>query len=173
MPLVPGSLLHRYRVDPRAARRDEIGRLEALGVVMSDISPARARSLLTRFVAEFVDPSCGADLTAELMRPGSAERTFDMDRWLRPDCTRRGGSREGTGCVRWLRMGLEGGRCFRFERRPHLPALSIDLDTMDDTWAASWPGVFVRFDVGRVVVITIDYEEIRCDVRAGRGTPYR
>ena len=70
-------------------------------------------------------------------------------------------------------MGFEGGRCIRFERRPRLPALDIDLATIDDTWAASWPGVFVRFDAGRAVVITLDYEEIRCDMRAGRGTPYR
>src|SRR5689334_5187146 len=114
MPLVPGSLLHRYRVDPRAVRRDEIERLEALGVVMSEISPGRARPLLARFVDEFVDPSRSPDLSAELARPASAERAFELDRWLRPDCVRRGSSAGLAGCVRWLRAGAQGGRCVRF-----------------------------------------------------------
>lgn len=61
----------------------------------------------------------------------------------------------------------------RFDRRPALPALEIELATIDDAWAASWPGAYVNFDAGRAVVITLDYEDVRCDVRAAPATPYR
>jgi hypothetical protein len=171
MPVDPRSPLHRFRVDAEVARRDEVERLEALGVVLAEIPPAEARPLLARFVREFVDPARGAWLSAELGGARPSERAFDFDRWLRPECVRRV---TAPGCVRWLASGVEDARCVRFERRAHLPALAIALATLDDAWAASWPGVFVSFDAGRAVVVTLDYEEVRCDVRAARGTtPYR
>lgn len=170
MPLDPSSPLHRFRVDARAARRDQMERLEALGVVMAEIPGARSRPLFARFVQEFVDPARGARLVEEVGRPPAGERSFDFDRWLRPECLRRRGA---GGCMRWLAAGAPLARCVRFERSAHLPALAIDLATVEDTWAASWPGVFVSFEAGRAVVVTLDYEEVRCDVRAPRGTPYR
>jgi hypothetical protein len=170
MPLDPRSPLHRFRVDARASRRDEIERLQALGVVLAEIPPAPARALLARFVREFVDPARGARLSEELARVDPSPRAFDFERWLRPECVRRRGA---SGCVRWLASRAGGARCVRFERSVHLPALAIDLSTIDDTWAASWPGVFVSFEAARAVVVTVDYEEVRCDVRVARGTPYR
>jgi hypothetical protein len=183
VPLDPRSPLHRFRVDPRAVRRAQIDRLEALGVELQEISSSRGRRLLDRFLHEFLDPRSAAQVSAELARPPGAARPLDFDRWLRPECVRRGergshASHQGgsAGCVAWLLAGSTGAPavpCVRFERRPDLPALAIDLATLDDAWAASWPGLFVSFEAGRAVVITLDYEEVRCDVRAARATPYR
>ena len=183
MPIDPRSPLHRFRVDPRAVRRAQIDRLVALGVGLQEIPPPRARRLLDRFLDEFLDPRSAAELAAELSGPRGPARPLDFDRWLRPECTRRGEHGRGSslrsgaaGCVAWLLAGSTDAPavpCVRFERRPDLPALAIDLATLDDAWAASWPGLFVSFEVGRAVVITLDYEEIRCDLRAAGATPYR
>jgi hypothetical protein len=176
MPLDPRSPLHRFRVDPRVVQRGAIERLQALGVACVEISPDRSRSLLARFVGEFIDPARVDGLEAELARLHVAPHTLDFDPWLRPDCVHRGGV---IGCVRWLLAGARVGRlssrfdCVRFERAAGMPALALDLTTMDEAWAASWPGVFVSFAAGRAVVVTLDYEQVRCDVRAARGTPYR
>jgi hypothetical protein len=167
--LDPSSPLHRFRVDARAARRDQIERLETLGVALAEIPEVRSRPLLARFVREFLDPVRAADFALELGRPRLPPRVLDFDLWLRPECVQR----STTGCVRWLFSGGADARCVRFERRADLPALAIDLATIDDAWAASWPGVFVRFDVGRAVVVTVDYEHFFCEVRAGGATPYR
>jgi hypothetical protein len=164
MPIDPRSPFHPYRVDPRAARQRAVARLEALGVALAEIPLDRSRPLLARFVDEFVEPSRVRQLHLELGRP------LALERWLRPECIHDRGS---LGCVRWLAGSVPGARCVRFERSVTLPALIIDLATLDDTWAASWPGLFVSFDAGRAVVVTLDYEEVRCDVRAARGTPYR
>jgi hypothetical protein len=169
MPLDPESPLYPFRVDARAAWRDQIERLEALGVALAEIPEERSRPLLARFVREFLDPVPAADLAAELALPRLPPRVLDFDRWLRPECVQR----SVTGCVRWLFEGGADARCVRFERRADLPALTIDLATMDDAWAASWPGVFVCFDVGRAVVITPHYEQFSCDVRPRGATPYR
>jgi hypothetical protein len=44
---------------------------------------------------------------------------------------------------------------------------------MDDVWAASWPGLFVSFDAGRALAVSIDYEVLRSDLRVPRASPYR
>lgn len=183
MPLDPRSPLRRFLVDPRAVRREQIGRLTALGVALSEIPAARSLPLLARFVREFLDPARVPEVSAELARTRGTPRGLDFDRWLRPECVTSGGQgrraslgQRALGCIGWLLSGsVEGGAgpAVRFERRADLPALAIDLATLDDAWAASWPGVFVRFDVGRAVVVTLDYEEIRCDLHAGGATPYR
>ncbi len=172
MPLDARSPLHRFRVDPRAVRRDQVERLLDLGVALVEIPPPRARTLLTRFVREFLDPARAEGLAAEIVRPRGVPRALDFDRFLRPECVRE----SAAGCGRWLFPAAadpSSAECLRFERRPDLPALAIDLATMDDAWAASWPGVFVRFEIGRAVVVTLDYEQIRCEVRPSGPTPYR
>jgi hypothetical protein len=170
--LDPRSPLHRFRVDARAVLRQQVDRLVDLGVALVEIPPVRARPLLARFVREFLDPSRSAEIAAEIARPQGASRALDFDHWLRPECVRD----SAAGCGGWLfpaAVDPSGAECLRFERRPDLPALAIDLTTMNDAWAASWPGVFVRFDVGRAVVVTLDYEQIRCEVRPSGPTPYR
>ncbi|APR79364.1 Hypothetical protein A7982_04711 [Minicystis rosea] len=149
---------------------DQRDRLSDLGVVLSTASAARTRVLFARFVDEFVEPSRGAELMALREDREDRHRPVEIARWLRPDRTRRGGP---MGCMRWLSEGHASARCVRFDRRGSLPAIEIDPTTIDDTWAASWPGVFVSFEAGRAVVITLDYEDIRCDVRAALATPYR
>jgi hypothetical protein len=163
-------LLFRHRVDPRDVLEDELERLGDLGVVLTRISPARTGALFNRFVEQFIDAERAAelrDLRADAQRP---HRAVELAHWLRPDRARRGGP---TGCVRWLSAGAADARCVRFDRRASLPALEIQLRTLSDAWAASWPGVFVNFDAGRAVEITLDYEDVRCDVRAAPATPYR
>lgn len=160
----------RFRADPFDVLSDQRDRLSELGVVLSTVSTARTRSLFARFVEEFVDPPRGPELLALREDRADRHRSVEIARWLRPDRTRRGGP---TGCMRWLTGGNASARCVRFDRRGSLPALEIDPTTLDDTWAASWPGVFVSFETGRAVVITLDYEDIRCDVRAAPATPYR
>ena len=135
-----------------------------------EIAPARARPLLARFIDEFIDPERAAELRALLDASGARDLPFELARWLRPDRARRA---DAGGCARWLASGRTPARCLRFERRASLPALEIDLATLDDTWAASWPGVFVSFAAGRAVMVTLDYEELRCHLRATPATPYQ
>jgi hypothetical protein len=141
-----------------------VRRLVELEVVLVELDTRLAAGLFRRFVAEFGDPA----RAPELERPGA--RPIDFERWLRHDCIRPA---RVEGSLRWLRGGHEGGRCVRFERRRTLPALEIDLSTMEDAWATSWPGAFVNFDRARALVVSVDYEAFRCDLRAGRATPYR
>jgi hypothetical protein len=129
------------------------------------IEPLRSRALFLRFVDEFVDPAQRALVLDEVARRGCA----DLDRALRDDCTRQ---TSGRGCLAWLDPPERGGRCVRFETRPGLSALEITVATLEDTWAASWPGVFVSFEAGRALVVTVDYEVRRCD-RGARRSPYR
>jgi hypothetical protein len=160
----------RFRANPRDVLSDQLDRLDALGVVMSALPISRARALFARFVDEFVDPQRAAELLDRRADALGWHRGVELARWLRPDRTRSGGP---LGCMRWLAAGETSARGVRFDRRPSLPTLEIELATLDDTWAASWPGAYVNFDAGRAVVITLDYEDIRCDVRAASATPYR
>lgn len=153
-------------LDPRAARRYELARLRALGVEVAELGAARSRGLFERFVREFVEPERIADFLREVRHQGLG----DLHRFLREDCTQR---TRGRGCLGWLWPAERAGRCVRFEKRVELPALEIAVATMDETWAASWPGVFVNFEAGRALVITVDYEVLRCDRGAMRRSPYR
>jgi hypothetical protein len=56
--------------------------------------------------------------------------------------------------------------------RADVPAVAVQLSTIDEAWATTWPGIFVRFELGRAVV-TPDYEVMRCDLAARGSTPYR
>lgn len=157
-------------MDHREVLRFEIERLSELGVVMTEISAASARPLLRRFVEQFVDPLHAGALLDRLDAADDDGRPLELARWLRADRARHGGP---IGCARWLAAGRDHARCVRFERRARMPAREIELSTLDDAWAASWPGAFVNFDAGRAVVITLDYEDVRCDVLAAPSTPYR
>jgi hypothetical protein len=153
-------------LDPRAARRDELGRLRALGVEVAELGRATSRTLFDRFVREFIAPEHHGRFLDDVKRRG----LDDLQRWMRHDCTLR---TKAEGCLAWLGPETGLARCVRFEKRVEMPALEISLATMDETWAASWPGVFVSFEVGRALVITVDYEVLRCDRGALRTSPYR
>ena len=134
-----------------------------------EIAPVRARPLLARFIDEFIDPERAAELRALLDAFGAR----DLPSIWRAGCAPIAPGTDAGGCARWLASGRTPARCLRFERRASLPALEIDLATLDDTWAASWPGVFVSFAAGRAVMVTLDYEELRCHLRATPATPYQ
>lgn len=153
-------------LDPRIARRHELARLRALGVEITEISRARTRAMFERFAREFIAPEHGARFFEDVRRRG----LDDLQRWMRHDCTLR---TIAQGCLAWLGPRENLDPCVRFEKSADLPALEIALATMDETWAASWPGVFVNFDAGRALVITVDYEVLRCDRGAARTSPYR
>ena len=162
------ALLHEDRpgLDLRAARRDELARLRALGVEVAEIGRAPSRVLFDRFVREFIAPEHHGPFLDDVKRRG----LDDLQRWIRQDCTLR---TKAEGCLAWLGPEPQLARCLRFEMRVELPALEITMATMEETWAASWPGVFVSFEVGRALVITVDYEVLRCDRGARRTSPYR
>jgi hypothetical protein len=154
-------------LDPRVVRRDEVGRLRALGVAIAEIGRVRSRSLFDRFVREFIAPEHAARFFEDVKRRG----LDDLQRWMRHDRTLR---TQAEGSLAWLAPRAELGRCVRFEKRADLlPALEVDLATMDETWATSWPGAFVSFEAGRALVVTVDYEVLRCDRGAREMSPYR
>jgi hypothetical protein len=157
-------------VDAKALLRREIKRLRALRVKLAELAPARSHALFERFAGEFVGPERAPVFLAEVRRAGGRGLCVDPGRWLRPDCAVVLGS---AGCARWLAGGRRGARCVRFDRRAGLPAVEIAIDTMDDVWAASWPGLFVSFDAGRALAVSIDYEVLRSDLRVPRASPYR
>ena len=148
-------------------RRDELGRLRGLGVAIAEIGSVRSRSLFDRFVREFIAPEHAAGFFEDVKRRG----LDDLQRWMRHDRTLR---TVAEGSLAWLAPREEATRCVRFEKRADLlPALEVDLATMDEAWATSWPGAFVSFEAGRALVVTVDYEVLRCD-RGARGmSPYR
>jgi hypothetical protein len=155
----------------RALQRREIKRLRALRVKLAELTPARSRALFERFAGEFVGPERAPVYLDEVRRAGDRGLGIDHGRWLRPDCAVV--LLGSAGCARWLAGGRRGARCVRFDRRAELPAVEIAIDTMDDVWAASWPGLFVSFDAGRALAVSIDYE-VRCsDLRVPRASPYR
>lgn len=158
------------RIDAKAVQRGEIGRLRALRVKITELAAARSRRLFERFANEFVDPERTARYLDEVRRASERDAGVDHGRWLRPDCT---ALESGRGCLQWLRGGQLNARCVRFDRRVRLPAFEIALDTMEDDWVASWPGLFVSFDVGRALAVSLDYEAYRCDLRARGASPYR
>ncbi|MEP7121739.1 MAG: hypothetical protein ABJE95_12545 [Byssovorax sp.] len=153
-------------LDPRAVRRDEVARLRALGVEITEIGRAKSRSLFDRFVREFIAPEHAARFLDDVKRRG----LDDLQRWMRHDRTLR---TLAQGSLAWLAPREELRRCVRFEKRPDLPALEVELATMDEAWATSWPGAFVSFEAGRALVVTVDYEVLRCDRGARLTSPYR
>lgn len=166
----PAERLKRPKLDAKAVQRSEIGRLRALRVKIVEIAKARSQGLFERFAREFVDPERTARYLDEVRRASERDAGIDHSRWLRPDCT---AAESGRGCLQWLSGGQPGARCVRFDRRVRLPTFEIALDTMEDAWAASWPGLYVRFDLGRALAVSLDYETLRCDLRSLRSSPYR
>jgi hypothetical protein len=140
-------------------------RIRALNVATAPLDNVSTCALFRRFLDEFGDP----DLRAELLE-ASPERALCLEHCMRPD---RILPARAEGSVLWLGSGRADAWCVRFERRRRLPALAIDLTTLQDAWAASWPGAFVNFADARALVVSVDYEAFRLDLRGRRDTPYR
>lgn len=148
-----------------ALQEQRIERLRALGVVLVPLPLRETRALQRRFREAFVDPS-QQDEYARVLEGG---RAIEHQRFLRADSVRPLGPRGSS--LAWLTSGSARTQCHRMEREPWLPAVHLVPGSVEETWVASWPGVFVSFDAGRALVVTLDYERIYCDLR-GR-TPYR
>jgi len=151
--------------DLRAVFHDELARLRSLGVQLQKLGKKHTETQLRRFAEEFVDP----DRRDLFLRAASAG-AVDHVKWLRADSTSEPHTK---GVLGWLARGAEKLACVRLDRRPRLPAVKLSVDTLDETWATSWPGVYVNFPSGRALVVTLDYEVVRCDLRAAVGSPYR
>lgn len=158
----------KVHLDERALRESfdsELSRLRKLGVRLKKISKQSTREHVVQFASQFVDPDRCADFLV-----ASAVGPVDHVKWLRPDCS-HDAPKHGT--LEWLASGSARCICLRLDRRPGLPAVEIGLETMSETWVSSWPGVYVRFASARALVVTLDYEVLQCDLRSGRGSPYR
>lgn len=156
------------RPDQRALRHTfdfEVARLRELGVRLKRISLPSTRQHIARFASEFVDPDRCADFIG-----ASESGPVDHVKWLRAD---RSQDAPKHGVLDWLATGSSQCVCLRLDRRPGLPALELKLETLDESWISSWPGVYIRFATGRSLVVTLDYEVFQCDLRSGRGSPYR
>lgn len=131
----------------------------------STLAPAEKRALLVRFADVFVDPSRRQDFLAAL----GSSRPIDYDRFLRVEHVRvlppAGGS------LSWLAARERGARCHRLERQIALPALDLRVASLEERWAASWPGMLLSLPAGRALVVTLDYELIHFELRG--STPYR
>jgi hypothetical protein len=153
-------------MDSREVRREQLDRLRALGVDFRELDAGRTRALLRRFAEEFLDPDLGEPWARALSR--WPRRPVAFERFLRMDCVK---SVRPAGSLRWLVAEGRDARCHRFERDAGLPALDIFAPSLDESWAASWPGVFVNFAAGRAVVVTVDYARLHCELR--KLSPYR
>jgi hypothetical protein len=145
--------------------RRQIERLRRLGVALAPVDPQDQGALLRRFAEAFVDPAQRGAFAAAL---GGA-RPIDYDRFVRPECVRAHAPCEGS--LAWLSGGARAARCYRLERNPRLPAVNVVVRSIAEAWATSWPGMFVSFESGRALVVTLDYERIHCDLWT--ATPYR
>ncbi len=165
-----GGALRRYLARAGGARSAahfaEIDRLRQLGVRVRELNPASTTEVAARFLREFSTTEHVGEALAALEN-GEA---LAFEKWLREDVT----TRDATGGhLAWLTARARGARCVRLARRSDLPAVEIEVETMDDAWAASWPGVFFQLDLGRAVVVTLDYELARLDLHPRHATPYR
>lgn len=148
-----------------ALQRQRIERLRALGAVLVPLPLRETRALLRRFREAFVDPA-QQDEHARALEGG---RAIEHQRFLRADSVRPLAPQGSS--LAWLTSGSARMQCHRIEREPWLPAVHLVPGSVEETWVASWPGVFVSLDAGRALVVTLDYERIYCDLR-GRS-PYR
>jgi hypothetical protein len=157
------------RVSGTAIHRRQLLRLRALGAEFEVLGRAESHEVRRRFAEQFVDPAELPSVIPALLARALDGRCFAFDRVLRPD-----GSSHPTRAVsslRWLTADFREPRCHRFEPYPNLPALAIVATSLEEAWAASWPGVIVSFETRRALVVTLDYERIHCDL--GGRSPYR
>ncbi|HEY4116400.1 MAG TPA: hypothetical protein VGM56_01040 [Byssovorax sp.] len=141
----------------------EIARLRDLGVRLLELNAIGSRELVARFLRDFASEDVAGRAGPACVRGD----VVPFEAWLRDDCRVR-----DAGEVRPLAW-VSCGRVVRLSRWADLPAVEIDASSMRDAWAKSWPGAFVGFDVGRALVVTLDYE-VRCyDMRRSWLGPYR
>ena len=156
--------------DERALRetfREQLARLRALRVDLRTLGPRATEEHVARLAEEFVEPDRSFAFRQALEAKGGP---IDFEQWLRED---RLSPRDTRGCLEWLAAGVDAFHCVRFDRRSGFPAVTLAVRTLDETWASTWPGVYVHFAAGRALAVTVHYELFQCDLRIGMGSPYR
>jgi hypothetical protein len=156
---VTGSVIH----------RQQLLRLRALGAEFEVLGRARSAEVQRRFAEQFVDPAELSSVIPALLARTLDGRCFAFDRVLRPDGSSH--PARSVSSLRWLTADYREPRCHRLEPYPALPALTIVASSLEESWAAAWPGVLVSFETRRALVVTLDYERIHCDL--GGRSPYR
>lgn len=159
---------HKVRPDHRALRATfelELTQLRRLGVAWKKLGRRATIDVIARFAEEFIDPD-----RSEQFLSASSLGPVDHVKWLRPDRTQDAPKQ---GALGWLASGAAKLSCLRLDRRARLPAVELRIETIDEVWATSWPGVYVHFESGRALAVTLDYEVFLCDLRRGPGSPYR
>ncbi|MDI1443164.1 hypothetical protein [Polyangium sp. 6x1] len=158
------------RPDERFLRdtfREQLARLRSLRVDLRTLGARATEAHAARLAEEFVEPDRSVAFREALDGKGGA---VDFEKWLRQD---RLSPRETRGCLEWLAAGDEELVCVRFDRRAGFPAVTLVVRTLDETWASSWPGVYVHFAAGRALAVTVHYEVFQCELRIAVGSPYR
>ncbi|AKT42744.1 hypothetical protein [Chondromyces crocatus] len=146
-------------------QQQRLGQLRKLGAIFAPLGQEETRTFHRRFLESFVDPLRYEELVAALTR----RRAIDHHRFLRADVVRGGAPPQGA--IAWLTSGSPSTACIRIEREPWLPGLHLQPTSLEEIWLSSWPGVFVCFEAGRAILVTLDYERIYCTL--GGRSPYR
>lgn len=167
--MAPARLDGTWRVPWRAALDVHFGgidRLRQLGVHVRELTPASSTQIAARFLREF----SSAERAGEALLALENGEALTFEKWLREDVMARDAPGEH---LAWLTARARGARCVRLSRRGNLPAVEIEVSTMEDAWAASWPGAFLQLDLGRAVIVNLDYEVLRLNLHPKHATPYR
>jgi hypothetical protein len=133
----------------------------------SELDADEGRVLLARFVREFVQPQKQEALMARIQRRSAKQVTLDYERYLPEACTED--VTAGKEILRWLSVDGAHSVCFFFPRNISRPVTRLDISFLREHVATSWPGLFVNFDAGRALAVTLDMERFRCEtLRASR-----
>ena len=153
----------------RRIHRRRISRLRDLSVEVHELSAGESREALIRFAHAFVGVGGAEAFLAAIEAARRSHGEIEYGKWLwqgspPPELRPRFG---------WHSDWLPGRRCIRFDRRVSLSALRLSSYTIPDEWVLSWPGVYVSFETGRAIVVSLDYEVTCFDLSAPPRPPYR
>ncbi len=153
----------------RRVHRRQIARLRDLSVDVRELSPEASREAMILFAREFLGAERTGDFVTEVDAAKATFREVDYGRWLwqgapPPALKPRFG---------WLSDWMPRTTCLRFDRRVALPALRLSIPGMLDEWAFSWPGVYVSFDKGRAILVSLDCEVTCYELSPSRKSHYR
>jgi hypothetical protein len=137
------------------------------GVVFSVLDKERALPLWGRLVEEYLDPQKREKFCAILKRSPKKRESLEYATFLRPACTIDVTTRLPQLLVSWLTSNGAHGTCYRFDQRTTIPICALEVHSLDPAIATSWPGLYVEFEAGRALAITLDAERFSCDIRSG------
>lgn len=136
------------------------------GVVFSVLDRERALPLWGRLVEEYLDPRKREKFCAVLGRSPKKRESLEYATFLRPECTVDVSTGLPQSLMNWLTSNGTHGICHRFDQRTTIPICALEVHSLDPAIATSWPGLFVEFEAGRALAITLDAERFSCDIRS-------